>query len=98
MHIELYEKRMSGRDREEKVGEVRFNPYSYTYHGWTEFVAECLAWKPEFEKIISVPDEIGSPEYGPVTDEKSLLIRTGQLLDRYLYDWELITEDDEQPD
>ena len=77
MHLELYEREMADSVDVEKVGEVRFNPYSYTYNGYSKRVEEYLSREPKFAKIVGVPSGLpGSPKLAEVTDEWTKLNRT----------------------
>ena len=74
MHLEINEFQMTDSPTFDKVGEVRFNPYSYTYTGRTDWVEEYLAGgEPKFEKVVSAPEADGAPKMAEVTDERAKL-------------------------
>lgn len=64
-----------------KAGEVRFNPYSYTYTGAEDEIAEFLESEPVYAKPKTVPASMnGTPEYQEITSELSKLRLTKQRL------------------
>lgn len=82
MYLEIY-------NQIGKSGEVRFNPYSYTYDGWNDEVEEYLETEPVFGKVESAPsaeDIEGEPIMVEVTDEGEKLRRTASKL-RYRGVW-----------
>ena len=94
MHLEIYEFEMVDSPSPEKVGEVRFNPYSYTYTGKISRVEEYLSGdEPKFAKVVSAPESGGAPEMAEVTDQRTKLNRLrGALYTRGLPDCEIIDE------
>ena len=77
----------------EKVGEVRFNPYSYTYDGYSERVEEYLsAGEPKFGKVVGAPsNDRGSPKIAVIEDERTKLNRTkNDLVHRGICEGEIV--------
>ena len=76
MYLEIYEFERADSPNPQKVGEVRFNPYSYTYTGKIDRIEEYLSSdEPKFAKVVSAPEIGGAPEMAEVTDEWTKLNR-----------------------
>ncbi|WP_224268646.1 hypothetical protein [Haloprofundus salinisoli] len=93
MYLEIYELRATHWVDDKKFSEVQFEPYSYTYDGWNDAIADYLATEPRFGKVVSAPESAGAPEMREVTDERERLIRlSGKLVCRGASRCEIVDE------
>jgi hypothetical protein len=76
-YLELYE--LSG-----KVGEVHFNPYSFTYSGESEIVLDKLEEGPYAVDVpVDAPEDVEQPVFYEDTRMSEILTKHERLLDRH---------------